>query len=112
MKLIIIITTLLSSLYTFANTIPSINMPEYGNSITVIQSNNNWIQISGKSAKALYDSLNEPAKNDQGEAGADIYFKRGTSYQCSSDVSNPDGNYACTLFIADPEKGIIRNLSR
>jgi hypothetical protein len=107
MKLLIIFTIFITSISSFAN-----NLPEYGNSIAVLQTNNNWIQISGKAAKALYDSLNVPAKNDQGEAGADIYFKRGSSYQCSFDVSDPNGNYACTLFIADPEKGIIRNLSR
>jgi hypothetical protein len=77
-----------------------------GTSEVAIQDEFSWIKIQGETAKALYDSLAVPAKNDQGEAGADLYFKVGKSYRCFTDIRANE--YACDIMIANPKTGKIK----
>lgn len=76
-----------------------------GASTVVIQEKYSWIKIQGDSAKMLYDTLAVPAKNDQGEAGADLYFKSGKSYRCVNDKQLNE--YACDIMIKNPKTGQI-----
>lgn len=77
-----------------------------GTSEVAIQNEFSWIKIEGSSAKALYDTLTVPAKNNQGEAGPNLYFKLGKSYRCYSDKQT--SNYACDIMVENPRTGQIK----
>ena len=76
-----------------------------GTSEVAIQGELSWVKILGKSAKSLYNALAVPEKNNQGEAGDNIYFKTGKSYRCFTDKRSEE--YACDIMIKDPKTGQI-----
>ncbi len=80
-----------------------------GTSQTNLQKANNWIRIEGDSAKVLYQAMEVQAKNNQGEAGLDIFFKSGKSYTCWHDTANLESHaFVCTILIIDPSKGLVK----
>ena len=109
MKYLLFTIIAISSLNSFAKTNTNRNPSSNGSAEVVIQVNNNWIRIDGEAAKELYAAMTVPEKNNQGQAGADVYFKTGKSYDCWMEKgTNNNSNYACTITIADPGKAIIR----
>jgi hypothetical protein len=68
------------------------------------ESKSHWVQIHGDAAKVLYEGLSSVPKNNQGEAGSDVFFKSGKSYTCNES----SGIYSCTIAIRDPGKGIVK----
>jgi hypothetical protein len=72
---------------------------------TSLQEKGGWIRIDGEAAKGLYDALTAKAKNNQGEAGPDTFFKKGKSYWCY--FSESDKAYACVISITNSRQGLL-----
>ncbi len=76
-----------------------------GTSEIAIQGRYSWIKINGEPAEALYNALTIPAKNNQGEAGPEIFFKNGKSYRCI--YNRVPNDYSCDFSITSPKNGKI-----